>query len=58
MAAADQISDAAADAAAAAAAVRGAAAEASGSGPPVGTEAIGPGRWCGKIVRVVGTCGS
>ena len=60
-----QISDAAAAcataacaaAACAAAAVRTAAAD-EGSGPPVGTEAIGAGRWCGKIVRVAGTCGS
>ena len=29
-----------------------------GSGPPVGTEAIGVGRSCGNIVRVVGTCDS
>ena len=27
-------------------------------GPLIGTEAIGAGRWCGKIMRVVGTCGS
>ena len=25
-------------------------------GPLIGTEAIGAGRWCGKIMRVVGTC--
>ena len=55
-----QISDAAAacaTAACAAAAVRTAAAD-EGSGPLVGTEAIGAGRWSGKIVRVAGTCGS
>ena len=43
---------------AAAAAAVGVAAAEEGSGPPVGTEAIGAGRWCGEIVRVVGTCGS
>ena len=55
-----QISDAAAaaSAAAAAAAAVGAAAADGGSGPPAGTAAVGAGRWCGKIVRVVGTCGS
>ena len=46
------------EAAAAAAATVGVAAEKGGSGPPVGTEAIRAGRWCGKIVRVVGMCGS
>ena len=51
-----QISYAAA--AAAAGAALGAAAAGGGIGPPVGTEAIGAGRWCGKIVWVVGTCGS
>ena len=44
------------DAAAAAAGVGTASAE-GGRGLPVGTEAIGAGLWCGKIVRLVGTCG-
>ena len=43
---------------AAAAAVGVAAAAGGGTDPPVGTKAIGTGRSCGKIVRVVGTCGS
>ena len=40
------------------AAAAGVAAAVGGSGPQVGTEAIGAGRWCGEIVRVVGMCGS
>ena len=52
-----QISDAAAATAGGGGGVGAAAAE-GGSGPPVGTEAIGPGRWCCKIVRLVVTCGS
>ena len=36
----------------------GSAAAEGGSGPPVGTEVIGAGRWGGKIGRAVGMCGS
>ena len=40
-------------------AAAGVAAVKGGGGPPVRTEVIGQGRWCGKIVWViVGTCGS
>ena len=46
---------AAADGAGAAAGAAGVAAAEGGGGPPVGTEAIGAGRWWGKIMLVVGT---